>query len=478
MKTKILLLIFCVLALAACSDWLDVKPKTNVEEDELFCREQGFKEALTGVYIKMAIPELYGRALTYGFLDVLAQRYSVDPSNAQDYTLQEWYEFPSKKTESYTVSFWDNHYNLIANLNNLLVNIDKRREVITTSGYYEIIKGEALGLRSFLYFDLLRMFGPIHKNNPSAKSIPYRTQFNRDVAKAISSKDLLDSLVVSLTTAEKLLEKDPMNINFSEEEEDEVDQFLASRFKRMNKYAVKAELARVYLYMQDKVNAMKYANEVIDATTSENKKQFMLITDNSVDRIFSTELIFSLSMDESTFEKRVNEDFIAAQWGLYYVKDRNRVYQLFDTDIDGANDIRMKEGQGFSLGINGSYTLKFNQSQLFSTAITNTMPLIRLPEMYYILAECTDDLKESAKNLSTVRAARALEDLAPFANANEKQVAIEKEYRKEFYGEGQLWYFYKRNAYSTFQFCPLDNMVEKNYCFSIPDDEISLGDIY
>lgn len=473
MKNKIFILLsLCVFAFTSCSDWLDVKPKTNVEEEELFKREQGFKEALTGVYIKMADVSGYGRELTYGFMDVLAQRYSVDASNAQDYTLKEWYEFPSKKTESYTNAFWSNHYNMIANLNNLLANIDKGRDVLITPGYYEIIKGEALGLRSFLYFDLLRMFGPIYKNSPADKAIPYRTAFNRDVAKLLPAKDLVDSLIVSLKEAEELLENDPMIISFpSGAFASDGDPFLRSRFKRMNKFAVKAQLARVYMYKQDKVNAMNYANEVIDGN------RFSLVTDNSGNRICSTEIIFSLSMDEANFSTRIDNDFVTGMSALYYIRDRDRVYELFNTSEDGNNDMRMKEGQGFSITVNGSYTLKFSQKQLYTKEIENTVPLIRLPEMYYILAECTDDLTESARVLSKVRESRGLENQLPFTNEDTKRVAIEKEYRKEFYGEGQLWYFYKRHAYTTFQFCPINNMVEKNYRFSLPDDEVSLGDV-
>ena len=55
--------------------------------------------------------------------------------------------------------------------------------------------------------------------------------------------------------------------------------------------------------------------------------------------------------------------------------------------------------------------------------------------------------------------------------------SLEKEYRKEFYGEGQLWFFYKRLGYETFMFCPINRMTEANYRFSIPDDEIALGNI-
>ena len=39
----------------ACKDWLDVKPKTAVEEDVLFSTEQGFKENLTGIYLLLAV---------------------------------------------------------------------------------------------------------------------------------------------------------------------------------------------------------------------------------------------------------------------------------------------------------------------------------------------------------------------------------------------------------------------------------------
>ena len=61
--------------MTSCSGWLDVKPKKTVEEEELFSREIGFKEALTAAYIKMANTNLYAKNLSYGFIDILGQRY-------------------------------------------------------------------------------------------------------------------------------------------------------------------------------------------------------------------------------------------------------------------------------------------------------------------------------------------------------------------------------------------------------------------
>ena len=42
------------LGLASCSGWLTVEPKSIMEEEDMFSRETGFKEALAGVYLQMA----------------------------------------------------------------------------------------------------------------------------------------------------------------------------------------------------------------------------------------------------------------------------------------------------------------------------------------------------------------------------------------------------------------------------------------
>lgn len=480
---KLIYIILCATAtLASCSDWLDVKPKTNVEEEDLFKNEQGFKEALTGAYIDMSRNVLYGQNLTYGFIDFLAQRYAVYPDYA-DFSLPKWYEFEqnSENTLKYTNYIWSKSYNLIANLNNLLANIEKNGEVILTDGLHDIIKGETLGMRSFLYFDLLRMWGPIYEKNPASPSIPYRTAFDRSTAKLLPAKEVADSIIISLKAAEKLLENDAMDMTFPISiDPSTAIPFLQRRYKRMNKYAVKAELARVYMYIGDKTNAALYANEVINAKNAKGGKMFALTTDNTTDHLGSTELIFSLSMDSNTFKDEMESYFMIQNWSYYYINTPERINELFDVAEDGNNDMRVKEGTGFTITVNGGFTLKYKQNN-FSSVLNNTVPLIRLPEMYYILAECTGDdesqLKQASKYLTIVRSARGGDDV-DILNVSDKLYQIEKEYRKEFYAEGQLWYFYKRHGYKTFQFYPLDNeLTEANYRFSIPEDEITLGNI-
>ena len=60
----------------ACESWLDVQPKTEIKSDDLFETEEGFKDALIGAYTLMKAESLYGRELTFGFLDVVTGVYN------------------------------------------------------------------------------------------------------------------------------------------------------------------------------------------------------------------------------------------------------------------------------------------------------------------------------------------------------------------------------------------------------------------
>lgn len=115
---------------------------------------------------------------------------------------------------------------------------------------------------------------------------------------------------------------------------------------------------------------------------------------------------------------------------------------------------------------------KYKQENLWEST-EGTVVLIRLSEMYYILAECAATPEEAAEFLNKVRSMRGIDPVV-CTEANRLD-EIEKEYRKEFYGEGQLFFFYKRHAYTTFLHCPVNQMTESNYMFSWPDNETLFG---
>ena len=77
---------------AGCQDWLNVQPKTSVQEEDIFSTEFGFKDVLTGFYIDMGSQDLYGKNLTYGFADFLAKRYDNTVVASELYNYQGEYK--------------------------------------------------------------------------------------------------------------------------------------------------------------------------------------------------------------------------------------------------------------------------------------------------------------------------------------------------------------------------------------------------
>mgnify|MGYP002228113051 FL=1 len=59
-------------------------------------------------------------------------------------------------------TLWSSNYYAIANCNYLLQNISKHGGVLSEK-VRPLVEGEALALRAFLHFDLLRGFAPSYK---------------------------------------------------------------------------------------------------------------------------------------------------------------------------------------------------------------------------------------------------------------------------------------------------------------------------
>lgn len=81
-----------------------------------------------------------------------------------------------------------------------------------TPPVYARIKGECLGLRAFLHFDLLRLFGwGDLKERPeilSRLSIPYVTDYNKEITKQSTVKDVLAYIEADLAEADKFLPRE------------------------------------------------------------------------------------------------------------------------------------------------------------------------------------------------------------------------------------------------------------------------------
>ena len=188
----------------------------------LFSTEEGFKNALTGIYARMIGENLYGNQLTFNLMEELVQRYDAgtryssldDNARARLYNYTEDVSVGSiAATKTRIANIWNAMYTDIVNINSLLEHLDDNgREVISTEEMFNIIKGEALGLRAFHYFDLLRMWGPADMvNNGDQPTVPYRTRVGREQIAPMSADSLVIMIEADLLQADSLLQDDPCN---------------------------------------------------------------------------------------------------------------------------------------------------------------------------------------------------------------------------------------------------------------------------
>ncbi|MGE4415278.1 MAG: RagB/SusD family nutrient uptake outer membrane protein, partial [Bacteroidales bacterium] len=116
-KTVILAL---SLTLLSCNKWLDVTPPSQIREEQQFNSTEGFQQALIGCYIAMTDDLLYGRALTWGTIELMAGQYEeLANSSSNDYGISK-YSYTSTNGQKYVNGIWSKAYNVIANANNAL----------------------------------------------------------------------------------------------------------------------------------------------------------------------------------------------------------------------------------------------------------------------------------------------------------------------------------------------------------------------
>ena len=185
--------------LAAC-DFLDIDTPGIVNRDKMFENEQGFIDAMNGVYASMADADLYGEQLSFGFVDEIAQLYYND-YEANETTLTKTFDlrYRDEDVRPQIDAIWSKAYNTIASANSVLDNISGHDFAILPR-----IRGEALTVRAFLHFDLLRLFAPnIERGDEQA--IPYVEHFSISPVERSTVREVYERIVADLTEAYGLL---------------------------------------------------------------------------------------------------------------------------------------------------------------------------------------------------------------------------------------------------------------------------------
>lgn len=459
---------FCItpLVFSSCDSWLDVVPNDRISETVVFDDQQGYQKLLNGLYSGMTSTTLYGRNLSAGAIDVLAQYYNTYSHNDVYYDLTK-YDYATTGSKNLISGIWGDTYSLISNANTLIEATDNA-DCPLSDRQKKRMKGEALTVRAFLHFDLLRLYGPV-PTDLSERAIPYQTSAELTVQPFETGAQIVSKIKSDLTTAIGLLEEsEPMLMPDQYESSD-----LESRPYRMNYYAAKAILARVYLWEGDKTSAYNTAVEVIDEASTD----FPFVTEGDAtgsnpDRLFTSEVLFGLyntSRDRDLYNVLFSS--VLKSHERFYPAGSlaaGRLQEWYDDD----NDYRKKV---WAVDQENLYNQKYRTIEL-DTRTNYTVPLVRMGEMYLIAAECAPTIDEAATWINTLRnhhncfsAEVASDNLANY---------LQMEYRKEFLGEGQMFFYMKRCALVNIPDGKKESgnisMALGNYVLPLPDGETSM----
>lgn len=437
-----------LLALSSCNTWLDVKPYDKISQDELLTAEDGFIKLLNGIYIELNSDMLYGGALTVEMIEIMGGAYQMgsDDSVWGNYSDLSDYEYGTEYWRARMNETWNKAYSLILNCNLLLENL-KTTDVVFSGDNYKMIKGEALALRAMLHFDMLRIFGPVFSRYPQHPAIPYYKEYTITPNAVLTAAEVAAEIRSDLLEAKILLANDPVikNGTMMEPPADIASVFMHYRSLRLNYYAVTALLARSSLYFGDSRAAYEYSTEVIDAASAGIfpfvDKSLVTGSPDDPDRIFSSEIVFSLT---NTQRNMLFKDYFDPSRIPNYVFRMDN--DLMSSLIYGGGALTGGNQDDYRYRVNwvatGANRYFYKYSDMVDVGnIRNTMiPMIRLGEMYLIAAEtCSSDLSAGLAYVNLLREHRGVGNLQTLSKET-----LQYEYIRELYGEGQLFFMYKR----------------------------------
>lgn len=473
---KITFVLLVSLMAISCSDFLDVVPQDKILENQTYSSETGIQNIHNGLYLQLADNKLYGQQLTMDALDILGQQYEMNSSHIK--TKMATYTYTDPVVKPIFSDIWEKAFNTVLSCNKFLDNIDKYPGVISKEKIDEL-KGEAIAIRALLHFDMLRLYGPIYKVSPANPSIPYYDAVSTGNNPLLPANAVIPKILADLDASLALLKNDPVLTSGKYDASTAFDAnpyYSANRGQRMNYLAVKCLKARVLLYSGDKAAASTVAKEVIDFTKATTffpwTSQTAATNSANPDRTFSSENFFSIS-DFSLYTKQKNLFDASLDIQKIYAPLLNRITAVFE-----SNDNDYRSLPSWKVPITGGTTKKtFFKYEDVTDKTKNfrfQIPMFKLSEMYLIAAETAAVPADGIAFLNTLRFNRGLTNLAATAVV---ATEVTKEYKKEFIGEGQLFFYYKRTNTTA---VPNGSATSGNiamgpvqYVVPLPDSEIN-----
>lgn len=478
MNRKISIAFCCIIALSACNKQLDdLRPHNVITEKAQFSTPDGFAQAALALYPMVTLGVgMENNAFGYGgtamFLpEALGNNiHSLDlgpnmNSDAFNYINS------ADKNHSWTYNFWRASYFAILHANKLLDNVakDEQNPVILQA------KAEALFMRAFVYFNLVRLYGkPYYQdaaNSPAVMLIT--TAVNNSDAKPAraSVKAVYDQIINDLETAMPLFNQEKSSSYGS-------------------KIAATALLSRAYLYMGGTFQqpaAPFNQKAVTNATAVISSNKFVLLQDNAYRQYYSSnnksnqEDIFAGNMDygNSSISQLYAYPTRSGYTGGYYRPSSALLSLISPQDLRSSHYIK-----NVTPGLDKDTIASVKYMYLY-TALFSKSPFryIRLAEVYLNRAEAYVKLGNNdaaLTDLNTIRNRAGLPSVTLSGQALFNEILLQRRIELAFEGHNAFDYF--RNGlpmvrnYASVGSGPITIEASSNkILLRIPQEEITLN---
>ncbi|WP_343691881.1 RagB/SusD family nutrient uptake outer membrane protein [Chitinophaga sp.] len=301
---------------------------------------------------------------------------------------------------------WYYPFYVVAQANTMIDGLSKSTTL--TSSVKNQLLGESYFMRAFHFFYLANFFGGVPLSlDPTALN-------NANLPRATKA-EVYAQVISDLKAAEALLP----------------GTYTGNFHARVNKHAVEAMLARVYLYQKDYADAVTYATKVIGATDVTYTLSDLATTfkNSSTETILQFATYYGLS----SFGYRASSATTIPNYYLY-----NSFMNQFET---GDN---RKTSWTDSLVTGGTTYRRVNKYKLGSaTAGDEYNVVLRLAEQYLIRAEANAQLNNTGAAQADLNAIRNRAGLGNTTAATKDDLltAIAQERRIELFGEfGHRWF--------------------------------------
>lgn len=348
-----------VVLTSSCEKYLDLQPQQNLDENVALNSDASVKTVMVGAYAAMRHWSIYGGCILRN-AELLGAANEIAWQGTYN-APREIYNHMIIAANGDITSQWINSYNCINICNNVLSALSVVDEADRSD-----IEGQALFLRSLMYFDLVRFFAKTYEagTTNSQPGVP-----------------------LVLTPTHGISSANQVGRNTVEQVYSQVIQDLTSAAGKLpaengvyaTKGAANALLARVYLQKGEFAKARDAANTVIQSKTYSLTDTYEEAFNNEE---YSSEDIFATKFTAQDGINQMTEFWSTTEYG-----GRDGDIEILDGHLnlyDAADERLALFWEGNDAMRSGKWNTQYGLVNLF-----------RLAEMYLIRAECNQRLSTS-----------------------------------------------------------------------------------